>query len=567
LPELPKALHHPESGSIQSYCLVTNPFLSEFRIVARLLPFTAKPLNFLSRSRQTLFFLAATPALMAVLINAFAIPAGCAIIKFEVAGALLLRTGTKPYSFELNFSRLFGYFPELSHTFFYLILAPAFIIFGGTFIASTWDALSLLQSQRNSKNQRRLGRDEKQRSKGPFSMWGCAPPDALTNEAQRDLYAWIASMNRWFALLLILLPVACLYINASREWRSVKAQENGDKIRLGYIQGPWLDAQSAKLATLSMRQQWDAFPEPFKRSILKSLCDDLPQAINYEFLPPKLREALRWPGVIHPDEATAVDRYKNRNFFIASEAFDAFLDTQTGVLKATVSRGNGGHQLDWHYWTFFTVLVIGESLFHALAGWLLLKALLWLWVVFLLLPGKPRGRYRFTLDYSDDTFRYGLAPIHEPYNWIMAMILLGAFTYFLNQMSNSVKGTGWQQIPTDDALGQLLIFSLYLVPLAVMMLGPISIFDLKVSREKSKAVRALEEANAAPKIIETARSQMTWPRHDKMFNRMLMATLSVVILLNASVLPIPKEAKAILDLSQHIESGVNYVSEYLLKEI
>lgn len=545
-----------------------NPLMSEFEMLSSWIPWAAPLTRRVRLSQWTPFVLATLPILLALVVNVFAVRAGTAAVRVTAEGILpldvLARTAQNGEQFNFGWVKTYGYVAELSHTFFYLLLAPIFIFAGDRFLRHAWYAIQVLHLQRRADGVRRISAVSGIRRQLDPKRWGCKPPAEIETPALAELWSWIAGFNRWSLLILLTAPIFCVWLGISREWAAIQQQQRAEELRLGYIQAPWTKKQVDALNAKLPHEEWRAFPKFLKDAIVSEFRKALPSAVAYSDLTDSGRRLVKWPGVT-PTGTVANTRFQAGDFAIKTEELERLLVGQKqSVFTLHVDGNIGNDEPGWDYWAFFIVAVSGEALFHAAVAWLSFKAILWLLIVFVLLPGRPKGRFRFNLDMEDSTFRYGLAPVHAPYNWIMLMILVGASAFFLNQWSNAAKGTWLTQVSFDDGVGQILILVSYAVPLFVVLLGPIVIFALKVSKEKATVIQKMEESGVEAAKVGVARDQATWPRNDKMFLKMLTAAGTLVVLLGASKLPLPKEAKSYLDLTARIEGVMNSCAEYLL---
>ena len=396
-----------------------------------------------------------------------------------------------------------GYLGQANHGFYYLILAPLFVVFSARFLYSADEALKGLCAQ---------GR-----------------------LARRTLMIVGRINYRRFRWLWLLLPIIFIGYGLRSELAGYQAVKSGKSDETGYVQAPFLDMWTNSLRMggwrfLAKRQETEEI-ELHSRAAL--------QAASPESL--KLWVSV---GALHfSDPTNAVPELwralARKGAFVLDlqKAYDAGLLS----LDAKLARfPKTTQELIWHGIFFLGVQCL-EGAFYAFVAWVALKAIFWMLILWRFLPG-PKRKGRLALLVTDPRKHFGLSELNEPYNRLVLLLALGAFAFPLVIISGIPRISPGDLTASVQAFMSVFLLTLAIgAPALVLGVGPIFFFNRRLKHLRTKELARLDDqlgkSQANPQLVETIEKQKDvieqqtcWPKEDAGFKRLILATIFFAVI-------------------------------------
>jgi hypothetical protein len=445
------------------------------------------------------------------------------------------------------FDVIHGYLAETNHAFFYLLLAPAYIIAGGAFIWSANHALAQLEIQG--------------RIRGRQFATG-----VLAEVGRRN-----ARLFKW---LVIVLPLVMIGKEVAVEVESYCAVSRGVRDDLGYVQAPFLDDWVDRFNHQPHETDRYRIFHPLAgmefQEKVKSALQSATPATWARWASAKALVPTAFPNPAAIGELLGGEVQKG--------AFRVDLDqaAAAGLFSLKTGRciGASKDRTGWH-WLFLSCVFLLEGMFHAFVVWTLLKALFWLGIVKKMLPGSREWGFEFRPLMQDPRKHFGLYDLHKPYNFILVFVLVGAFVLALAFASNSAKEIGFDAgAETRAYLGTLLIAVTVIVPAIAIFCGPMLYFDSRMANLQARLVGRLEAKLARcrdrKRILEIEAekaaicAQTCWPRENKQFKFLVLAILIFVAMpVLLSMHQVPKQAETYLSVVRHSQVVMHALADRL----
>ena len=411
----------------------------------------------------------------------------------------------------------FGYLVEMSHAFFYLLLAPVFFVISERFLGNVWDAVWNTSHATDERPIRLKGNDDGQIIGG-------------LSTANRRYFRFLLP---GFAAMLVgfgVLNEASSYINNSRR-----------AVDLGYIQVPFIRQWQTNF-NYSVAVEDNLIPGPTRTGVERSLRIFLANtpagmASNWD-------SVIDVPGLLKATSGQKREALKTGAFQINLKA--ALARRILSIQAGSVSPGFESSRKRLHG-IFGILLVIFEGLFHAFLVWILLKIGLWISLVYRWLPLSADQAERFELDFADGQCKYGLPELYKTYNDITLLLIIGSIGLTLNYFSNSEKNTWAFQSGNLFAFwGQVLIVLIVAAGLAMLVFGPMYLFHrrlrsltgiqvkkLAMERRKCSELQSERESEECRQTqddrMQRALAQRPWPAKDPYFKKLVVLTLVFLI--------------------------------------
>jgi hypothetical protein len=463
-------------------------FLSEWQLVARRL--RLKSVGELQRVLAGSFFVMAGLALVLAAVAR----ADCLVIK--ITAILNLEEGLLPL--ESQASHVFGYLGELNHGLFYLGIAPAFI----------WIALEFCKQVGNSCHE-------------------MIHSGLVEETSDRSFQGFIAQINRYSSWILLACFAVVMTFNTIKELGSLIRLGGSNTVSdpwdaVGYVQAPylknWVEAFNAE-----ERKEVGRAALLKQKFFAEKLSGDLASKIMFQSKFGNLQTAsLVRRGVVVGEGQT--------DPVISGVDLERAANSGMLTLKASAARGAGIYScVAWFWHGAFLLAALGmEILFQAFCGWACYKVVLYVVLMFNLLPHRGTTDFVIKPWLRDTEKRFGMDPVFRVYNLIALTISIGGSFLFL-QGYNSTDARSQMPLFHQMAPMQVLGVVVVLVALFFLLAGPAILFRSQLLalqigelRELEDQLRRVNEEDHAKRkdLMETLRliqAQTTWPKTDATF--------------------------------------------------
>ncbi|MEK6335292.1 MAG: hypothetical protein AABM67_10100 [Acidobacteriota bacterium] len=140
------------------------------------------------------------------------------------------------------------------------------------------------------------------------------------------------------------------------------------------------------------------------------------------------------------------------------------------------------------YWIFIVFALGIQILFVPFIIWIFFKSIFFLRLIYKAICPNRRSRLAIELDFEDENEAFGLADLHRAYNYLVAMIFVGAAAMASVVLANVAKGShrivgGEGTGPFLGSIGQAITSFL---PLAVFFVLGLFLFFLRLKTEEAR---------------------------------------------------------------------------------
>jgi hypothetical protein len=424
---------------------------------------------------------------------------------------------------------VYGYFGELNHGVFFLLVAPAFICLSLLFCRSVGVLINDMSESGQLKEASAGYLAEKVRRRNSWTRWVFWDAMAIfvalnTGEelASRGGLGDTLEVSPKFSQIDIIKPSREDEKRKRRRWNAI-----------GYVQTDYLrrwrdffdgvhSVYSAPPLGRAYELEGSVFGEAIRIDLGRQL-SALSKATSINL------RSLLFERIVKVDEA--------QNFIITPEGLRQL---ERSALVNFRAETHGGFKTysdarSRVHWIFLGYVFLLEGCFHGFVLWVLVKVIVFMVVLRDLIPdqGDPQvGVYPFLYDPER---RYGLDQLFRCYNQIAVLIALGASFLILISM-NTIEVQSAHQPFRFMSMLNMLGFIVVVMALLILVAGPFlfassalrrrqarEISELHGQLQAARDVPNLEKAEREEKLgklrerLRIVKSQTTWPRTDATF--------------------------------------------------